>query len=230
VQALGAVAERDAAELAVRRAQRPFTDALDQRFVAAAVLDQVRDGADLQAVLLGEHLQVRQAGHGAVVVHDLADHRGRRQARHARQVAAGFGVAGAHQHAAVLGLQREDVARLHQVARLGVLGHRDLHGAGAVGGRDAGGHAGGRLDRDGERGAVLGAVACGHGRQLQLLAALARERQADQPAAVLGHEVDRFGRDMVRGEDQVAFVFTVFFVDEDDHPPGGELGDDLGNR
>ena len=92
-------------------------DLLDQRFVAAAVLDQVGDGADLQAVLGGEQLQVGQARHGAVVVHDLADHRGGRAAGHGGQVAAGFGMAGAHQHAAVDRLQREDVAGLHQVAR-----------------------------------------------------------------------------------------------------------------
>jgi hypothetical protein len=44
-------------------------------------------------------------------------------------------------------------------------GHGGLHGAGAVGGRDAGGHALGRLDGDGEGGAHLGAVARHHGRQ-----------------------------------------------------------------
>ncbi len=38
------------------------------------------------------------------------------------QVAAGLGVAGAHQHAAIDGLQREDVAGLHQVAGLAALG------------------------------------------------------------------------------------------------------------
>jgi hypothetical protein len=36
---------------------------------------------------------------------------------------------------------------------LAVAVDRDLHGAGAVGGRDAGGHALGGLDRDGEGGA-----------------------------------------------------------------------------
>ena len=34
---------------------------------------------------------------------------------HAREVAAGLGVAGAHEHAAVLRLQREDVPGLHEV-------------------------------------------------------------------------------------------------------------------
>ena len=77
------------------------------------------------------------------------------QPGHARQVAAGLGVAGAHQHAAVLRLQREDVAGLHQVGRRGVARHRGLHGARAVGGRDAGGDAAGGLDRHRERRAVL---------------------------------------------------------------------------
>ena len=80
------------------------------------MLDQVGDGADLQAVLGGEQLQVGQARHGAVVLHDLADHGGGRSAGHRGQVAAGFGMAGAHQHAAVDRLQREDVAGLDQVA------------------------------------------------------------------------------------------------------------------
>ena len=65
----------------------------------------------------------------------------------APEIAAGLGMAGAHQHAAVAGHDREDVARLHQVRRLGVPGHRDLHGAGPVGRRNAGGHALGGLDR-----------------------------------------------------------------------------------
>src|SRR3712207_9346016 len=42
--------------------------------ISPPVGDQVGDGAELQAVVLGEGDQVRHAGHGAVVVHDLADH------------------------------------------------------------------------------------------------------------------------------------------------------------
>ena len=56
-------------------------------------------------------------GHRAVVVHDLADHAGRGEARQTRQVDRGFGVAGAHQHAAVARHQREDVAGRHDVLR-----------------------------------------------------------------------------------------------------------------
>ncbi len=223
----GAVAEGVGDEFAGGRLQRAGAHLLHQRFVAAAVLDEVGDGADLQAVLGGELLQVGQAGHGAVVLHDLADDGGRAAAGHGGQVAAGFGVAGAHEHAAIDRLQREDVAGLHQVGGLGIRCHGGLHGAGAVGGGDAGGDALGGLDGGREGRAHLGAVARHHGWQAQQFAALAREGEADEAAAETRHEVDRFGRDVVGCQDQVAFVFAVFLVHEDDDAPGAHLRHDV---
>ena len=38
-----------------------------------------------------------------------------------------------------------------------------------------------------------------------------------RPRRVLGHEVDGFGGDFFGGHGEVAFVFAVFVVDEDDH-------------
>ena len=88
---------------------------LDDLVVPQAVADQVLDGADLEAVALGEGDQVRHARHGAVVVHDLADDAGRVEAGEAREIDAGLGMAGAHQHAALARDQREDVARRDDV-------------------------------------------------------------------------------------------------------------------
>ena len=116
---------------------------------------------------------------------------------------------------------------LHEVAGLGLAGHGRLNGAGAVGRRDAGRHAFGRLNGDRESGGMLGAVAADHGRQLQQLAALAGERQANQATAKARHEIDGLGRDVVGGQHQIALVFTVFFVNQDDHAAGGHLGHDL---
>src|SRR3546814_4765395 len=65
-------------------------DLVDQVIVAPAVGDQVSDGADLQPVQLGEADQVRQPGHGAVVIHDLADHAGRVQAGQPRDIHRGL--------------------------------------------------------------------------------------------------------------------------------------------
>ena len=49
------------------------------------MLNEVGDGADFQAMLGGKHQQVGQAGHGAVVIHDLANHGGGRAAGQGRQ-------------------------------------------------------------------------------------------------------------------------------------------------
>ena len=109
------VAIDDEPERAVLRGERALGDALDQPLGAAAVVDQVGDRADLQAVLGGEDLEIGQPRHRAVVVHDLAQHRRRREAGEPREVAARLGVPGARQHAARLRDQRKHVARLHDV-------------------------------------------------------------------------------------------------------------------
>jgi hypothetical protein len=66
-----------------------------------------------------------------------------------------------------------------------------------------------------------------HHRQLELVAALFGQRQADQAARVLDHEIDGFRRHEVRREHQVAFVFPVFFIDQDHHAAGAQFGDDF---
>ena len=64
--------------------------------------------------------QLGHAGHRAVVVHDLADHAGGPQAGEAGEVDRALGLAGAHEHAALAGAQREDVARGAPDPRAGV--------------------------------------------------------------------------------------------------------------
>ena len=62
---------------------------------------------------------------------------------------------------------------------------------------------------------------------MQAFARLAAQGQAHEAAAEAGHEVDGLGADVVGREHQVAFVFAVFFVHENDHAAGGELGHDV---
>ena len=98
-----------------------------------------------------EALEVRQAGHRAVDrMISQSTPAGYRPAR-LREVNRRLGLAGAHQHAALAGAQREDVARHDVVVWLGDFGSMSTcDGAGAVGGGDAGSDAGARLDRDRE--------------------------------------------------------------------------------
>jgi len=94
--AIQRVAEDDDAELAAIGAfEIAFDAALEEAVVAAAPGDEIGDGADLEAVQLGERHQLRQARHRAVVVHDLADDGGGVEPGKAGDVDAGFGVAGA---------------------------------------------------------------------------------------------------------------------------------------
>src|SRR5690606_32645438 len=96
-------------------------------------------------------------------------------------------------------------------------------------GRDAGGDAFGGLDGDREVGVVRGGVVVHHRRQAQLLAALARQRQAHQAACVRDHEVDVGGPHQLGGHDQVALVLAVLVVDDDDHAAGAELFEQFGD-
>jgi hypothetical protein len=170
------------------------------------------------------------AGHRPVVLHHFTDHRGRQQARHAGEIAAGFGVAGAHENAAVLCLQGKDMTRLHKIGRLGVAGHGRLHRACTIGRADARGDARGRFDGHGEGGAVARAVAAGHGWQLEPFAAFAGERQTDQAARMAGHEVDGLRAHVFRRQHQITFVLAILFVNQDDHAAGSELGNEFGYR
>src|SRR5208283_1449484 len=49
--------------------------------------------------------------------------------------------------------------------------------------------------------------------------------EANQTAAILGHEIDQFRRDFFGGEGQIAFVFAIFIVHHDDHTAGANLLD-----
>ena len=74
-----------------------------------------------------------------------------------------------------------------------------------------------RLDRDGEGGLQARLVVARHRRQVELAAALRRQREADEAAAFLGHEVDVLGGGELGGHREVALVLAVLVVADDDH-------------
>ncbi len=137
---------------------------------------------------------------------------------HARQIDRRLRVARAPQHAAVLGAQRKDVARLHEILRLR-LGIRDrLNRGRAIVRADPGGHAARGIHRDGEIGPIHLPVLRHHPLQTELLRALVRDRHADQAAAVHGHEIDRLRRGFLRRHDEVALVLAIRIVGHDHEP------------
>ena len=159
----------------------------------------------------------------AVVAHDFADDAGGSEAGEAGEVDGGLGLAGADEHAAAAGAQREDVAGTGEIGRGGAGIDGGADGMRAVGGRDAGGDALAGLDGLGKGGAEAGGVLLRHGEEAQVVGALLGEGEADEAAAVAGHEVDGFGGDVLGGQSEVALVFAVLVVDHDDHAAGANL-------
>ena len=165
-----------------------------------------------------------------VFVEDLHDHRRRFEARETHQVAARLGMPGARQHAARLGPERKHVAGLLQVLGHCVRRHRRPYGPRPVVGRNPRRDPFGRLNGQGEVGAAPPIGLADHQRQAQLFAALSGQRQADQTPAVTRHEIDIGGAHAAGGHDQVALVLAGFIIQDDDHPAGAQVGDDVLGR
>ena len=223
----------DHAEFAIAGVDAGFAGADDVALVAEAVADEFGDGEDAQAVLAAERDEVGDARHLAVVAHDFADHAGGSEAGHAGEVDGGLGLAGADEDAAAAGAEGKDVAGAGEVGGGGFGIDGDADGVGAIGGGDAGGDAFARLDGLSEGGAEAGGVLLRHGEEAQVVGALLGEGEADEAAAIAGHEVDGFGSDVLGGEGEVAFVLAIFVVDDDDHAAGAnfvEGAGDVGER
>ena len=73
---------------------------------------------------------------------------------------------------------------------------------------------------------MLRAVDPRHRLQAELVDPLLAQREADQAAAVPGHEIDRVGRRHLRRDDQVALILPVVVVDQDEHAAVARLVDD----
>jgi hypothetical protein len=87
-----------------------------------------------------------------------------------------------------------------------------------------------RLHRD-RKGGLEGRLVLGrHQVEPELVAALRREREADQAAAVSGHEVDRVGRRELRGKRQIALVLAILGIAYHHHPARPDVLDRLLNR
>jgi hypothetical protein len=218
------------AEVAKFRRHQAFTDTLDRGFMLGTVADEIGDGANLESMPVGELLQFRQARHGAVFIHNLANDARGFQSRHAREIHAGLGVSGARQHTAALRHQWKDMPRLYDIARYGIAFDCRLDGACAVGSGNAGGNALRRFDGNGEIGRTPVMRVADHERQVQLTATFLGQGEADQSAAVTRHEVDVFRTRMHGGHHEVAFVFAVFVVHQNDHATAFYLVNNLGYR
>jgi len=204
-----------------------------------AVANQIRNREQLQIVFFAEFDELRHARHGAVLAHNFADDTGGSESRDTREVDAGFGLTGANEDAAVASTKRKDMTGAREILRTGFRIDGGEDGDGAVARTDTGRDPDARVDCFGERCAVNAGVDRRHKREVKLVATIFRERHTDEAAAELGHEVDSVRRDFFGGHGEVAFVFAVLVVNEDDHAAvadffdgffdGGEMGAVVGH-
>jgi len=127
-------------------------------------------------------------------------------------------VAHALQHATIARAQREDVTAVPEVRRNGRRIHGDANRRRAILRADARRHAKSRRRVDGGdvRRPVAIEVRFGDRRQPQRVDPVAREREADHPAAALVHKIDHRRRDKLRGANQIPFVLAILVVRDDD--------------
>lgn len=157
--------------------------------------------------------------------HQLAQGTGATQTGEPGQVGGRLGVTGPGKDAAVASAQRHHVTRPGEVAGPGTGVGEQPDGPCAVGGGDAGADPVGSVGRYPVGGAPLVLVDGAHRRQVEPVAVVAGQRDADEPGRVPDHERHQLGCRQLGGEDQIALVFAVLVVVDDDRLAGRYVGD-----
>jgi len=230
VRAVGRDAVEVALEVAVIGGQLDGFLAFDELLVAAAVFDDLCNRAGLESMAALVVSEFPDAGHGAILVHDFADHAGGGEAGHAREVDGGFGMPGASEDAVVHGLQGEDVAGLDEGGGSGCRVGEEADGAGAVGGGDAGADSVGGIHRDGECGSLAFAISARHRGEIEILDAFPGDGGTNQAPPVGRHEGHHLGAGESSGPNKVGLVLPRRIIDNDDEAAGRDLGHDFFNR
>ena len=196
---------------------------LDQGFflVAHAVSNQVSNGNHDQTMLLGKLDQLSGTHHGAILTHDLTAQANRGKTCQTAQVNGSFGMARTDEHAAFTGTQREHMSRTAEVRGLCLRIDRHHSSQRAL----YRGNTGGSLhmvDGNGKGGFMVVGVGFHHLRQAQLVAVIAAHGHADQALGMGCHEVDIFRGCELCGADDIAFVFTIRVINDQNILSGTE--------
>ena len=86
------------------------------------------------------------------------------------------------------------------------------------------------IDRHRKGGAQRGRIRFAHLRQLEPFGQLRQNGHAKLPTPFANHEVDDFRRDLFGGADEIAFVFPVFGIDDNDHLSAADGGNGVVDR
>src|SRR5574344_773433 len=202
-------------ERSVLGRNRRGRDALHEFFTGKPVCDEIADGNELDSEFFRDLLKLRKARHGAVRIHDFNERGRGAESGELRKVHRGFGVTGAAEHAFFLGVQRGNVTGTAERAGNGLRIRKRENRRGAVRCGNARGAALDLVHHDGERRAEGGGIVFRLAREAELAAAGFRERRAEDSAAFLEHKVHLIRRNLLRRDDEVAFVLAVLVIHDD---------------
>lgn len=197
---------------------------LDEGFGSAAVGDEIFDGDDFEAVLLGVRFEAAiEAEHFAVVADDFdADSDGFCVAEVA-EIDGCFGVSGSAEDSAFFGAEDKHVSGSHEVTGEGSWVAEDFDGFGSVGRADSGGCAFDGVNGFGHCGSEAGSVGLGHHGDAELVESFFGDADEGDAAAFFDHEVHIGGGDFFAKHDEIAFVFSGWIIDDNDHFSGFEV-------
>ena len=166
---------------------------------------------------------MRHASHCAVGIEDFDQTRHRLESGQASQVNSGFGVSGARQDSAVLCVERIDMSGASEPFGASVGIGQGANGRRTVVCRDTGGASFEQVHGYGEGRAEHRCIGLDLVLQLQLATAFLGDRRAKHAASELKHVVDFLGSNEFCGRNQVAFVFSVLVIDDNNEFPGFEV-------
>jgi hypothetical protein len=168
-------------------------------------------------MLLGEISNLWPALHRAIIVDEFRQHTHRFEPGKLAKINARLGMAGPHQHAALAGDQRKHMAGAHEIIGADIAIGERAHGVGAFFSRDAGGQAVFDIHRDRERGGQRRIIGRHHRVEPQALGAGRRHGRADDAGGVAHDERHRFGRAVLRRDEQITLVLAVIIIGDDQH-------------
>ena len=204
-------------------------NAMDKRLRMLAVLDEIGDGNDVEPVLFGKLLELGGTHHVPVVRHDLTAHPRRIQSRKTREIHRRLRMSRAAQHTALDRPQGEDVPRAAEMRGLCLRVNQHLHRMASLKRRDARcGIVGVDADREGSL--VIVRIVLHHLTDLEFIETAAHDRRANESACVRRHEIHMLGCERLGSDDNIALVFAILIVHNNEHLAALNVLDCLCNR
>lgn len=194
-------------------------NAFYESFSLEAVVDDLLYGADFEVVFLGKYFEIGEARHFAIILTNLAYEGARADSGEFHEVYGPLGLAGADEDAACAGAEGNHVAGPGEVIGTGIGVGDDLDGFCSIRGGNACCYAvfGVSVYRDGHGCSAERCVEIGLGVEVEAVAFGAGKGDAEVARGVFDHKIDDFGCYELRSADEIALVFTIFIIYEDDH-------------